>query len=211
MRREFTQREEVLLLFLVVLLLISGYVKLFMEPLNTQLEDAQTRLAAAQDSLVVEQTKLAQMQQMEKELESTDSTNAYQEPEIPDYDNIDNVMIQLDAILSAATDYQMTFSNVQFGNKLVSRPIQMTLSASSYSTAKTILTDLYNCRYCCSLSDITVTAMGTGGKTVTAQGDVTAQRVSVKLTATFYEKYDSTAAAVKNAVNASAGSVSGGT
>ena len=212
MRREFTQRENVLLLFLVIVLLISGYVKLFMEPLNAQLGDAQTRLATAQDSLLVEQTKLAQMQRMEKELESADSSAASQEPEIPDYDNIDNVMIQLDAILSAATDYQMTFSDVQFGDELVSRPIQMTFSAGSYSAAKTILSDLYNCRYCCSLSDITVTSKGAGAdSSAAAQGDVTAQSVSVKLTATFFEKYDSGAAAEKSAATSAADAAASGT
>ena len=209
MRREFTQRENVLLLFLVIVLLISGYVKLFMEPLSAQLAGAQSRLATAQDSLLVEQTKLAQMQKMEKELENGGSSTASSQPEIPAYDNIDRVMIQLDAILSTASDYQMTFTDVQFGDKLVSRPIQMTFSAANYSVAKTILTNLYNGRYCCSLSDITVSEEN-GASGATAQGSVTSKSVSVKLTATFYEKYDSAAAAAKNAAKASADAAAGG-
>ena len=123
-----------------------------------------------------------------------------------------HTMIQLDAILSAATDYQMTFSDVQFGDELVSRPIQMTFSAGSYSAAKTILSDLYNCRYCCSLSDITVTSKGAGAdSSAAAQGDVTAQSVSVKLTATFFEKYDSAAAAEKSAATSAADAAASGT
>ena len=122
MRREFTRREKVLLLFLAVVLLFSGYMKLFLEPLNGQLASARDQLASAQDSLTMEQTKLLQLRKMEKALEGGPS-GAAPAAEIPDYDNIDNVMIQLDAILTAASDYQMTFADVQFGDELASRPI----------------------------------------------------------------------------------------
>ncbi len=186
MRREFTQREKALLLVLVVVLLLSGYVKLFLDPLNAQMSDAQNQLAQAQDLLTVEQTKLARMQKMQTELEDGDISG---EVEIPDYDNINNVMIQLDTILTAASDYQMTFAELQFGNELVSRPIQMTFTAGSYSGARAILTALYQCKYCCALSGISVVSSDQNGS-----GDVKEQEVTVKLTATFYERNHSTVA-----------------
>jgi cell division protein FtsB len=185
-RREFTQREKVLLLILTAVLLLTGYLKLFSAPLENQLLAAQEQTADAQSEMQIEQTKLTQLQRMEKELKKLKDHGAAAS-EIPDYDNINNVMVQLDAILRTAADYDLTFSNVEFGDTLVSRPIQMTFSAKNYAAAKTILDGLYHCRYRCALSDLTVSA---------SQGaDVTAGPVEVSLTVTFYERSPANAAA----------------
>ncbi|MCI2057274.1 MAG: hypothetical protein LKJ86_09040 [Oscillibacter sp.] len=181
MKREFTQRETVLMLILVVILLITGYVKLFAQPVQAQLTAAQTRLADAQDAQLIEQAKNTQLQKMEAELEELKKNGSAPTAMIPPYDNIDQVMVQLGAILKAAEDYQLTFSDVTFNSDLVMRPIQMSYTTKTYAQAKEIMTQLYGCVYRCSIGNISV-SMGEG-------------TVSVALTATFYEQYDDAAAA----------------
>ncbi|MCI2059000.1 MAG: hypothetical protein LKJ80_07335 [Oscillibacter sp.] len=185
MKRELTQREKVLMLFLIVVLMIAGYLKFFSEPVSQQLAQAQNRLADAQDAVLVEQTKLTNQRKMEKKLEQLKAAGAAKTAEIPEYNNMDNVMVQLDSIMSTATDYQLTFQELQFDSSLVSRPVAMNFTAPNYAAAKRILTDLYNCWYRCSLSNIAISA----------ETSVAAQPVSVTLTATFYEKYNEAAAA----------------
>lgn len=178
-----TPRSRVLLVILLVVILGAGYLKLFWEPVAARQLAAENRIAQAQDEALLAQSKLLSMQQMEKKLDEIRSEADYSPSIIPEYDNIDNVMIQLDEILSSAADYQLNFSELTLGDTLIARPIRMTFSASNYDAARYILIQLYHCPYRCFLSEITVTT----DKDAAEQGDVTAQPVSVTLTATFYE------------------------
>lgn len=179
MNHVFTRREKALLLVLTFMLIGLGYLKLIHEPVQTALLEAQNRQANAEDVLVVEQARLEQMRAMEKELEALKAGGTIEDAELPYYDNIENVMVQLNAILTPAQQYSLTFAEPQQDEDgLVSRPIQMNFTAGSYQTARTIMNDLYHCWYRCSISNISVT-----GQEDVSQGDV-----SVSLTATFYEQ-----------------------
>ena len=207
MRRPLSQRERILLGVLLLLALFAGYFKLFLAPIETRQAVAQERITQAQDAEVQEAAKLQQLQKMLTELQNLKNSGEYLSSEIPNYDNIDNVIVQLDAILSAAGEYHLAFSNVGFGDEMVLRPIQMTFTARNYVAAKQIL-NLYGCPYRCSLSKITVsTDTDSGG-----QGSIAANKVTVSLTTTFYEKYKdeaAKAAAKKAAENSGTGNSSG--
>ncbi|QNL45246.1 hypothetical protein H8790_04300 [Oscillibacter hominis] len=181
MNRTFTNREKVLLLILALVLLFVGYTKIVAQPVAQRMADAQLLGQSAQDELVLEIAKAQRLESMKQTLEQ--SGHAVQAASIPDYDNLENVMVQLDAILGLAQEYSLTFSDVTFGEDgLVSRPIQMTVSCASYEAAKQVMERLSGCVYSCSLNGITVTAAG--GVT---PPDVTEGPVTVALTATFYE------------------------
>lgn len=179
MNRVFTRREKCLLLLLTVLLLGLGYVKLFLEPLQRNLAVMEDRQAAAADQLLLEQTKLAQLQTMETGLEEMRNAGAAA-AEIPAYDNVENVMVQLHAILAAAQEYSLTFSDVQIGEAgLVSRPIQLTFTAGSYAAARQIIDNLSNSRYRCTVESLSAAA----------EQDLRRDNpVTVNLTMTFFEK-----------------------
>lgn len=202
MKREFTQREKILLLVLVVLLLLTGYLKLFYEPVQKQYTAAQTQYDKASDTLMQEQAKLSNMKKMEAALKKLQGSGASADVTIPAYDNSDNVMVQLDSILASAVNYQMTFTDVVYDTELVSRPLKLTFTARNYDAAKAILTSLYNCKYRCALSDIAVSA---GSDTANVRTD----GVTVSLTVTFYEKFNK--AAEKDQAAAKSASDSGTT
>ncbi len=186
MKREFTQREKVLLLVLAVILLVTGYLKLFSEPVEKEYAAAQIQYDHAQSDLAREQTKLSSMRKMEGALKTLEDGGISPDITIPAYDNSGNVMAQLDSILKSAVSYQMSFSDVVYGTSLVSRPLKLTFTAKNYAAAKAILSGLHDCKYRCTLSDI---AMSSGSDT----GDVRSDGVSVALTVTFYEKLDAAA------------------
>ncbi|MDU7338255.1 MAG: hypothetical protein E7L17_09085 [Clostridium sp.] len=202
MKRPLSKRELVLLAVLVVVALFAGYFQLFLGPVESKKAQAQERLVQAQDAEIEEAAKLQQMQKMQSKLDKLNSSQEYLSTGIPNYDNIDNVIVQLDAILSAAGEYHLTFSNVTYGDDMVLRPIQMSFTASNYAAAKQVLSNLYGCPYRCSLSKITVATSSDDA----AQGSIAKRKVTVTLTATFYEKYKDEAAkaAVKKAAEAAA-------
>lgn len=180
MNRAFTQREKVLLLILTFILLAVGYVKLFTEPLQFELSAAQERQAAASDAVMVEQVKLERLKTMQAELDALNAQDAEQTGILPGYDNVKNVMVQLNAILSTTQEYSLQFDEVVFGDELISRPISMSFTAANYSAARSVLNHLYHGYYRCALSNLTVSS----------EQDVTRDTpVTVNLTVTFYEAY----------------------
>lgn len=179
MNRAFTRREKALLLCLVVILLVVGYLKLFLEPVQAGIFTAREQQEIATAELLVEQARLTRQQAMEAELDAL--TGMEQTAELPIYDNVENVMVQLDAILSATEEYSLQFDPVIFGEDLLSRPIHLTFVAANYKAARTVLEDLYHCPYRCSLDALTLSS---------EQNLTRDTPISVDVTLTFYEAYE---------------------
>ena len=64
MNRELTKREKTLLLVLVVLVLVLGYCKLFLEPIDRQITSFRTNTDIEQAELDTDRVRLAQLEQM---------------------------------------------------------------------------------------------------------------------------------------------------
>ena len=132
MDREFTPREKGMLLVLAVLLLALGYMKLFYAPVQQAVEDNQQRQTELQDQALIEQTRALKMQVMEKELEELKAGNAVPDAQVPDYDNVQRVMIELNAILARAQEYSLAFDDVSLDDSgLVRRPVELTFKEYS--------------------------------------------------------------------------------
>ena len=69
MNRAFTQREKVLLLVLAVLIIVIGYVKLILQPINEEIESYEGLTMEEQTAFSANQIKAARMNLMEKEIE----------------------------------------------------------------------------------------------------------------------------------------------
>lgn len=132
MDREFTPREKGMLLLLAVLLLALGYMKLFYAPVQQAVEDNQQRQTELQDQALIEQTRALKMQVMEKELEELKAGNAVPDAQVPDYDNVQRVMIELNAILARAQEYSLAFDDVSLDDSgLVRRPVELTFKTAT--------------------------------------------------------------------------------
>ena len=187
MDREFTPREKGMLLVLAVLLLALGYMKLFYAPVQQAVEDNQQRQTELQDQALIEQTRVLKMQVMEKELEELKAGNAVPDAQVPDYDNVQRVMIELNAILARAQEYSLAFDDVSLDDSgLVRRPVELTFKTADYAAAREIINDLYHCRYRCSIQDVSIYADEDGTDITAAPGAVT------QLTAVFLERNDGT-------------------
>lgn len=181
MNYTFTKREKTLILVLVLALLFCGYWFAIAMPVQNRIAEANEQEVAALDESVVEEAKAQQLQKMRDELADLDKTENFSQ--IPNYDNLDRVMVQLGAILSTTKEYSLTFGELEYRADLVCRPISMDFTAANYAAAKNIIKNLYGCIYRCSINGISI---------VTDSGDevadVTRGRVNVSLAVTFYEQ-----------------------
>ena len=66
MNRELTKREKTLLLILVVLVLVLGYCKLFLEPIDRQITSFRTNTDIEQAELDTDRVRLAQLEQIRR-------------------------------------------------------------------------------------------------------------------------------------------------
>ena len=99
MNRELTRREKILLLVLIVVVLVAGYCKLILIPINDQISSYRLNMEAEQTELDANQGKMAQMQKMQKAIEEIKA--AGEKRTIPQYDNSGKLMIELHAGLFA--------------------------------------------------------------------------------------------------------------
>jgi len=180
MTHTFTNREKTLLLILVIMLLGVAYYYAIYIPVSERIQTAQTTESAASDQITMETVKATKMKKMQGVIDAADENTS--KAEIPPYDNLEKVMLQLDAILGSTTNYNLTFDQLTQSDNLMYRPIKMTFTCPNYAAAKTVLTNLNNCQYRCMLDDISV------GTTSNESHDISNNEVSINLTVTFIEK-----------------------
>ena len=134
MNRELTRREKILLLVLIVVVLVAGYCKLILIPINDQISSYRLNMEAEQTELDANQGKMAQMQKMQKAIEEIKA--AGEKRTIPQYDNSGKLMIELHEIMSDTLDYSLDCSagTVQ-QDYIMLRPIVMTFRTSTYAQA----------------------------------------------------------------------------
>lgn len=107
MRHVFTTREKVLLVILAVLVIAVGYWKLILTPINDSIADLNAQTASEQDAILTNSARLSRMRQMQQELETL-LADPDAKP-LPDYDNSERLLVELNTILSGTVDYTLSF------------------------------------------------------------------------------------------------------
>ena len=158
MKRAFTTREKVLIIIFAVIIIGICYFKLLLEPVNESISQYQTDMQTEQDEILLNQAKLAKMNQMQDELDEI-----YAEGDakpLPSYDNSDAMLTELNSILSASNDYSLSFGTVsplEQTQYIMNRPVTMHFYAKDYKTARGILDKLHDSDNINQLSDLTIT------------------------------------------------------
>lgn len=166
MRRQLTAREWMLLALLGVILLISGYMLLFYIPQTTE----QDRCAAETESCRTEteaaRLRLEEKRRMERELEELFAAEV-PPLSVPDYDNLQPVMFELNAILASTDDYSLSFSTVDASQSIVRRSISMAFTTPTYESAKAVLQKLHDSAFRCMLDSLAVSITKSDSVSVT--------------------------------------------
>ena len=168
MNRELTRREKILLLVLIVVVLVAGYCKLILIPINDQISSYRLNMEAEQTELDANQGKMAQMQKMQKAIEEIKA--AGEKRTIPQYDNSGKLMIELHEIMSDTLDYSLDCSagTVQ-QDYIMLRPIVMTFRTSTYAQARQIVDRLCSSENISQISDMNMNTYTEGRNSGTVE------------------------------------------
>ena len=156
MTRAFSTREKVLLVILALRLIGVGYFKLLLEPINESIDNYTQLASSEQDAMLQGTAQLVQLRQMEQELEVIhESGDAVP---LPAYDNAEGLLVELNHILAASTEYTLNFGTVDMldGDYIVRRPLSLQFSAKNYAAARGILTALHDSANVNQISDLSV-------------------------------------------------------
>lgn len=177
-KSKLTGRDKALLVFLLILVIGVAYYMLFYKPLQAELASISNQAADMDTQIMTAQSKIAKMDSMQAEIDEILSRPEDEISEIAPFDNKEEVLNQLNAIMRASEQYNLSFSEpVIGGDGSVRRNVSMNFSCSDFTTAKNIIHRLQNCKWRCLVSNLSFS--GSDG--------VMSGTVSVNATATFFE------------------------
>lgn len=156
MNRAFSTREKVLLVILALLLIGVGYFKLLLEPINESIDNYTQLASSEQDAMLQGTAQLVQLRQMEQELEVIHESG--KAVPLPAYDNAEGLLVELNHILAASTEYTLNFGTADMldGGYIVRRPLSLQFSAKNYAAARGILAALHDSANVNQISDLSV-------------------------------------------------------
>lgn len=165
MRRQLTAREWMLLAVLGILLLASGYMLLFYNPMTQERDRCLNEAEICRMQIEALQQRLEEKHQMERELEKLFAADP-PPLSIADYDNLKPVMFELNSILAGTREYSLSFSTVDTSQNIVRRAISISFSVDSYEAAKSVLRQLHDSDYRCMLDSLSLSLHENGGTSV---------------------------------------------
>lgn len=153
MKKLLTAREVLLLCVLGILAVASSYMLMFRSPITNELDYINNSIQTTNVKIESESQRLEEKKRMEKELERIFSQE--KEPvSIAPYDNLKQVMIELNAVLAAAQEYTLSFGTVDAETDIVQRKISLSFRSADYESAVGILSRLNESEYRCMLDEI---------------------------------------------------------
>jgi len=177
MSRPFTTREKVLFVVMAVLILAALYIKFVYLDVNATVSQAPQLISDAQDQLAVEQAKNQNIKKMQTELQGN-QTSGRTMSEIPDYDNSQALMIELNGILIKADTYNVNFMPLSQTGNIVRRQMQLSFTAADYDTAESIIKSISESKYRNLITSLSMTSK---------DNDVKNGTVNVSVSVTYFE------------------------
>lgn len=177
--REFTLREKVLMVFLLLILMGLGYYYFVHIPVRDELERCATEQANLEIELNLVERKLNTLREMSEELEAIEASGDMSV--MPSYNASKNEIKLLNDVLSQTEQYSITFSNVSRDGDQIRRSFSVQFTAVDYPTMAKILSGIAKSPYRCMVADIQCSR---NSRWYTIDDDAP---YIVSATATFYE------------------------
>lgn len=179
MNRNVSLREIILL---GVLLILAVYYFVLQGPVAKETAELQASRVQVQTELEEAETKLMLKKNMEAALEESfgEGSNPVA---LPDHDNVNNIINELNTILSTTSGYNISFGDEETDVYVVRREIRITCKVKSYKAATALIDDIRSSSNGYLIKDVAISeASSRGGNNLDVE-----QGYSVSLTITSFE------------------------
>lgn len=155
MTRRFTLRERILLIIFIVILLVGLYFFLVFYPIRNSLNEIAAEKEKYEERIQVAEIREDIYEMMEEELEEIFKLPEDQLTYMPEYDNIQDLMVKFNGIFTGL-EPQISYGQATLRDGIYSRSISFSFSISSFEEAKRVITELTKTGYRCLLNSISV-------------------------------------------------------
>ncbi len=138
--KKLSTREQVLIVCLIIVVVVSGYVLFFNMPISNQIENLKNQILSQQNINDQLDEKLVRQKVMLKELSNKETNFNY----MPQYDNIQAIMVDLHSILTDSEEYAITFQSGASEDNIFRRRVTIPFTCSSYAQTWQILKRLHD-------------------------------------------------------------------
>ncbi|NLU25181.1 MAG: type 4a pilus biogenesis protein PilO [Clostridiales bacterium] len=172
MKKNVSMREMILLGILLIALV---YYFAIHRPLTAQMAELATQQTEVQTQLDATTQKAIEMKAMEKKLDELKSASGGVLKGLPQYNNLNAVLLELNTILSASSTYTINFDDEVFmtDGYTVSRSFSLNFQTVSYDAAINILNQIKSSNYRYLLQDMNLSTGSTTGAGCTVSVDLT--------------------------------------
>lgn len=189
----FSRREKALLLLLAIVMVVIVWFIFVYQGTTNRITELEGEISAAQTQITVDETRLAQQTKMQNTIDQRKAEGV--EPTImPDYDNLQNLMAELNIIMAAADSYTLSFDQLAEDDQgHVMRGVRVDYTTPNYQAAEKIVEALAEGKYPCRIDSVSTSIHYEGvdillGKRGTAKTDASVH-------VTFFEKQTAAPAA----------------
>ncbi len=150
--RDFSTREKVILLILLLFLVGFAYYQFVDKPVRESLAAAEAETEKLQTELTSVRSRIATLQRMRDEIDDVTSggLNSY----MPSYNNSREELRLLNDILSDTTQYTITFTGLTRSGDQIRRNFTLQFTASDYDVMKTVIAELTGSEMRCLIGDL---------------------------------------------------------
>ena len=182
LNKEFSLKERILLIILAVLLLAALYVFAVNQPVKNGIARAEAAIGETETNIQILQSKALKLNDMKAELEEL--RNDVNVQQVPDYDNLPEVISFLNSVLGNATNYQISLSTAfpGDGGEIMRRTAQISYECDNYTAAKDSVKRLESCSYIDRVSNLVISPLDLKAP------NLMTDPVKVALTITFFER-----------------------
>ena len=153
--RDFSKKEKILILFLVIVLIVLGYYQFIHKKVVSDIKSADAEYEALRTELTAVNAKVAALTKMQNEINDISSGGTVSI--MPSYNNSKAVNQLLNDILRDTVDYSLTFADVTRNGDQIRRSVSVQFTARDYSTVQNVLGQLAESPYRCIVREINCT------------------------------------------------------
>ena len=138
MKKKISVRELILFGILLTALVYYFFVQ---GPIANETEALNTQIDELQNQITISQSKLIRMNNMQETVDEAFAESAGTPNEIPAYNNLNEVITELNGLLTDTNEYSVSFGEDVISNDgVVRRAIVVSYRVGSYEQAKSIIT-----------------------------------------------------------------------
>lgn len=158
MKKGFTVRERILLIFLSIISVCAIYYYVFYIPVTEEIQQYEQEKVYLEDEAFLLELQVVQMNQMQSDIDDAYSTGGNKITPLPAYDNSRQLLNELYSTLSRVREYEVEFDKevIDTDNKVVRRYAELFFSVDRYSEAKDILVKISTSKYRNLINDISI-------------------------------------------------------